>query len=87
MHTLVRLRADISFLQVRWSRQKDFFVENLFHHECEDYEAARAHYHFGIKNKIMVRRSHVTDWLFIQACWDRGIVFITVQNRYFPSYL
>ena len=41
-------------MQVRWSRQKDFFVENLFHHECEDYEAARAHYHFGIKNKIMV---------------------------------
>ena len=40
-------------LRVRWSTRGEFYVENLFIHECSSASEVIAHFHAGLRRKIM----------------------------------
>lgn len=40
-------------LKLRWNKQEEFYVENLFMHPCYSYGEVLSHYNSGIKNKVM----------------------------------
>ena len=40
-------------LKLRWNKQEEFHVENLFMHPCYSFTEVLGHYNSGIKNKIM----------------------------------
>ena len=40
-------------LRVRWSTRGEFYIENLFIHECSSADEVIAHFHAGLRRKIM----------------------------------
>ena len=62
-------------LRLRWNKQEEFYVENLFMHPCYSFNEVLAHYNSGLKNKIMAghnanstsSRSHCILSLNIEA--------------------
>ena len=40
-------------LKLRWNKQEEFYVENLFMHPCYSFSDVFAYYNSGIRNKIM----------------------------------
>ena len=49
-------------LKLRWNKQEDFYLENLFMHPCYTYSEVLSLYHSGIKNKVLAsHNSNVTS--------------------------
>ena len=40
-------------LKLRWNKQEEFFLENLFLHPCYSSQEVMSHLHSGIKNKVI----------------------------------
>ena len=40
-------------LKLRWNKQEEFYVENLFMHPCSSFNDILVYYNSGVKNKIM----------------------------------
>jgi Kinesin motor domain len=67
-------------LKMRWNRQDEFYVENLYSYPCYTSEEVLSHYHRGIKNKIMSShnmnlnssRSHCIFGLTVEALDKTG---------------
>ena len=62
-------------LKMRWNKQEEFYLENLFMHPCYSYSEVLSLYHNGLKNKILAAhnanasssRSHCVLSLNIEA--------------------
>lgn len=48
-----QLKQNSAGLKMRWSKQEDFYVENLYVHPCSNASEVLTHFHAGLKNKIM----------------------------------
>ena len=48
-----QLKQNSPGLKMRWSKQEDFYVENLYVHPCSNASEVLTHFHAGLKNKIM----------------------------------
>lgn len=69
-------------LKMRWNKNDEFYVENLYSYPCFNTEEVMAHYHKGLSNKIMSShnlnanssRSHCIFCLTIEALDKSGRV-------------
>jgi kinesin family protein 4/21/27 len=67
-------------LKMRWNKQDEFYVVNLYSYPCYDPEEVLNHYHRGLKNKIMAShnlnsnssRSHCIFSLTVEALDKSG---------------
>lgn len=67
-------------LKMRWNKQDEFYIENVYSYPCYDSEEVFSHYHRGLKNKIMAShnlnanssRSHCIFCLTLEALDKSG---------------
>lgn len=67
-------------LKMRWNKQDEFYVENLYSYPCYDPDEVLNHYHRGLKNKIMAShnlnanssRSHCIFCMTVEALDKSG---------------
>lgn len=67
-------------LKMRWNKQDEFYIENLYSYPCYDPEEVLNHYHRGLKNKIMAShnlnanssRSHCIFCMTVEALDKSG---------------
>uniref|UniRef100_K3X0N4 Kinesin-like protein n=1 Tax=Globisporangium ultimum (strain ATCC 200006 / CBS 805.95 / DAOM BR144) TaxID=431595 RepID=K3X0N4_GLOUD len=69
-------RSSSSGLKLRWSAAREFYVENLRILECQSAQQVLAHFHEGIKHKVMAShrlnaassRSHCIFTIYVESC-------------------
>jgi hypothetical protein len=69
-------------LRIRWSKEEQFAVENLYAVECPSAVEAINVYNYGIKNRIMA-----THKLNIASSRSHTILTITVKSSYLNQYV
>ena len=69
-------------LRIRWSKEEQFAVENLYSVECQATADAIKVYNYGIKNRIMA-----THKLNIASSRSHTIFTITIKTTYLNQYV
>ena len=75
-----QLKQNSQGLKMRWSKQEEFYVENLYVHPCSNAAEVLTHFHAGLKNKIMAAhnlnsassRSHCILTLTVEGVDSEG---------------
>lgn len=69
-------------LRIRWSKEEQFAVENMYSVECPSAADAISVYNYGIKNRIMA-----THKLNLASSRSHTIFTITIRSTYLNQYV
>jgi hypothetical protein len=68
-------QLNASGLRIRWNKEEQFKVENLFVFECKSPEESINLYNYGVRNKVMASHN-----LNISSSRSHTLFTITIQN-------
>jgi len=81
IYDLLNIHQDEAGLRIRWNKEEQFAVENVYAVECPNSADAIKVYNYGIKNRIMA-----THKLNIASSRSHTIFTITVKTNYLNQY-